>query len=1000
MLINLSSELELDPSKFTNNFNEIIEIPPNSYICLVKGSIIREKNQKQVSIPPDTDLFIRYTCYDVARLRLNPGGTRNQILAIDAFVDDINSRFAAVGFAYTKQFKAVIRESDDGDQAMDLIFYHQALPADITFTLETELYGTTHARITRFGEIFQNNNLLPFPPGATAGNYLSSIKSNATEWGLSPIWDTTYRTPNTNQTNATSFGMLIDPHALPNLKNNGYAPMQWFVNQNNVYVNIAYGLSTSNTLSPTQVLTGPIQGTAQGDNPTGKDYIADITYESDSGFFTAAAYDIDTSTFETSAEIPYNPADYFEFFFRANETPPIEFDNCMYANLIHYKANGLVFLYNGNLGTIAQRPLNNNFFLRSNTTNPLADSTSLNNMSFPYTNEHLKNLYYKQDPGNLNGFADQFITDFQQTQSSSLNGNACLGIKGMNGFTDNDFATNVYEPLGAGWVYNQSNGRPSTAQFTSAYANDAGVLTQWRYSTGTQMFNNRDGVKRANNSIIEIPNVYRINNHGGIVCDCPTMIAFSATFDLAAETMYPDEYEPGLTLDPNLRTLCGNGLAGGKLFEIQLNQANTAMPAGWDFRLSDQTGNTYVNILVDANGQRINFRGSSNTVGYTYNFVIEYYGPSLNSFEIHVEETRIVAPGAGVNMVTTSFKSQGPIMPLDSDASRLATINCWGGINVLTDNPAMTNYNNYSPLTYLCNFRVYQLCTRIGTDDTIFDLQRNAMLSYFRSHPVYSAIDANDTFWIANTDENRPSLIDFYPNTTNQFILPTAAMGTNDNYNTTGISRPESNVNVIIQKLGTDTPSDPNSPVLNSLHIPPNQIINNSRRFTNLGQLDYAGYGEGLVNLTEADLILDFIAPEPDENDNIVQSPEFLNVGIQNPTSRIITEIDEAIVQPQAMNIEITNLTHRCLNGTNKSNDKTIYQLPMISNTEEIGNNEIVEFTPPSKVWLSLNNPGSIYLNKMDIQISNTDGTKVSTTVLKQDTLISIQIENDKNLLN
>ena len=100
------------------------------------------------------------------------------------------------------------------------------------------------------------------------------------------------------------------------------------------------------------------------------------------------------------------------------------------------------------------------------------------------------------------------------------------------------------------------------------------------------------------------------------------------------------------------------------------------------------------------------------------------------------------------------------------------------------------------------------------------------------------------------------------------------------------------------------------------------------------------------------------------------------------------------------MNIEITNLTHTCLNGTNKSNDKTIYQLPMISETEEIGNNEIVEFTPPSKVWLPLNNPGPIYLNKMDVQISNTDGTKVDNTVLKQDTLVSIQIENDKNLLN
>ena len=862
MLINLSSELEQDPAKFTNNFTEIIEIPPNSYICLVKGSIIREKNQKQVSIPPDTDLFIRYTAYDIARLRLNPAGNSNQILSVEAFVNDINSRFGAVGFAYSKAFRAVQRESDDGDLAMDLVFYHETLPADVSFTLENEIFGNSDARITKFSRCFgSNNQILPSLPNFNAGANISHIYSDTTEWCAAPIWDTTYRTLNTNQNNGNSFCTLIDQHALPNLQNNGYAPMQWFINQPNTNFNIAVGSTTSDTNVPSQVLTGPVQGTAQGGNPADKLYIANISFDiEDDGFLQAAVYNRDTDDFEPGIATPYNPADYFEYFFRANETPPIEFGHCMYSNLIHYRANGLVFLYNGNLGVIGDRPLNNNFFLSSNTTNPTTSSTELNNMSYPYSNEHLKNLYYKQDNGNLAGFADQFIADFKQTQINLLSGNACLGVRGMNGFENNNFAGNNYVANGSGWVYNQTNGRPGTKQFTSAYVTDGAILNQWRYSTGVQCFDTRDGVKRPDAQVIEIPNVYRINSLGGIVNSCPTLIAFSATFDLAAEAQFPDNFGAGQPLNANLRTLCGNDT--GKLFEVQLNQANTAMPAGWDFRLTDNAGNTYVNILVDGAGNRINFRSSTNTNGYTYNFQIVYYGPTTNSFRILVDETTLTGNGAAADMTTTLFQSQGPIMPLNADADFLANLNCWGGINPLLDSNTMTNYNNYSPLTYLCNFRVYQLCTREGTDDTIFDLQRNAMLSYFRSHPVYSAIDANDTFWIANTDENRPSLIDFYPNTTNQFILPTAAMGTNDNYNTTGISRPESNVNVIIQKLGTDAPSDPNSPVLNSLHIPPNQIINNSRRFTNLGQLDYAGYGEGLVNLTEADLILDFIAPK------------------------------------------------------------------------------------------------------------------------------------------
>tara|TARA_R110002012_G_scaffold5461_2_gene24887 strand:- start:6623 stop:9595 length:2973 start_codon:yes stop_codon:yes gene_type:complete len=990
MLINLSSENETDPAKFTNNFNEILEIKPNSYICLVKGSIIREKNQKQVSIPPDTDLFVRYTCYDVARLRLNPGGTANQVLSITAFVADINARFAQVGFAYTKAFRSEIREAVDGDLSMDLVFYHQALPAQVDFTLEAELYGNDNARITKYGEVFRNAQVATYPAGnGGPGVSTAALFSDATEWAIAPIWDTTYRTTNTNQTNGNSFCMLIDPHAVPNLSNNGYGPMQWFINQPNTNFAISAGRTTSNNAVPSQVLTGPIQGTQQGDNPNGKDYIAAINFEpnqANRGNFIAAAFDRDTQNFEVSGEVAYNPADYFEYYFRANTNLPIDFEHCFYSNLVHYRSNGLVFLYNGNLGTLAQRPGNANYFLTNSSVSQTIDDTTLNNMSYPYDNEHLKNLYYKQDRNNLGEWAGQFETDFRVTPTNFIAGNACLGVKGMNGFINNNFGANNYVANGAGWVYNQSLGRPATSQFTSAFANDGGIYNQYRFSTGVQGFNNRDGVQRANGSQIEIPSAYRINNNGGVVNNCPTMLCFSATFDLAAEAMVP------ANLDANIRTLCGNDT--GRLFEIQLNQANTALPAGWDFRLTDSAGATYVNILVDGAGNRINFRSSTNAAGYTYNFIIRYFGPTTNSFSVIVEETLIT--GAGLTMATTQFQQQGPVMPLNAN-THIADINAWGGRNPLTDNNAMTNYNDYSPLTYLCNFRIYQLSTRAGTDATVWDAQQAAMSAYFNQHPTY--LNANDTFWSAGLP-NDIANIDFYPNATNAFVLPTAAMGTAPNYNTTGISEPEANVNIIIEKIGAAGPIDANSPIINSLYIPANQIINETRRFTNLATADYAGSGEGLVSLTDAEALLDFVAPPPDANATIVQNPNFLNNTFENPTSTIETEIDEALVDPQAMNIEITNLTHTCLNGTNKSNDKTIYQLPMISETEEIGNNEIVEFTPPSKVWLSLNNPGPIYLNKMDVQISNTDGTKVDNTVIKQDTLVSIQIENDKNLLN
>ena len=99
------------------------------------------------------------------------------------------------------------------------------------------------------------------------------------------------------------------------------------------------------------------------------------------------------------------------------------------------------------------------------------------------------------------------------------------------------------------------------------------------------------------------------------------------------------------------------------------------------------------------------------------------------------------------------------------------------------------------------------------------------------------------------------------------------------------------------------------------------------------------------------------------------------------------------------MNIEITNLPHRTLNGANKSWDKTIYQMPMISHTQEVNNDEIIECVPPRAVWIPLNNAMDIPLNKLDVQISSVDGKKIEN-ILRQETNITIQIENNTALLN
>ena len=71
--------------------------------------------------------------------------------------------------------------------------------------------------------------------------------------------------------------------------------------------------------------------------------------------------------------------------------------------------------------------------------------------------------------------------------------------------------------------------------------------------------------------------------------------------------------------------------------------------------------------------------------------------------------------------------------------------------------------------------------------------------------------------------------------------------------------------------------------------------------------------------------------------------------------------------------------------------------MPLITHTEEVGSQEIVEMSPPSKVWIPLNNPGSLPLNRLDVQISKLDGKKAT---LNNSTTVVIQVENDKALLN
>ena len=740
---------------------------------------------------------------------------------------------------------------------------------------------------------------------------------------------------------------------------------------------------------PPVTTVGPINGTPNFNPATGpKNNLLHIRHETRHaadgllpGLNGISVFNNQNGYFDGQIESNNQIGDYWEVAAMPIVDDVEDHQRMYYFRVTQYEnTTGLWFSYNGNIGAVTDRPGGNNYFLSTNLLPP-ADTTAMSNISYIYDNEHLKANYVKKNNQYIDQYAEQWEEDFKQT-TAQWNGLACIGVRTNMGFRNDQLP---YQAPGSGWVYSRPFGQPATKQFLVSYEDGQSDQCQYRYCAGVWGFADYAGIgQRANGSKIEIPNAYRVQPNE-IVCNCPTLMVFSVSFNVAAEALIP------AALSANVRTLLGGNGSGQRTLEIQLNQAATALPGGWDIRMTDEDGNTYTNVLTDGAGNRVNFRGSNNVTGYTYNFMVRWYGTSVNTFQITVLE---YVSGGGI----TTYDMPATLTIANNSYPR--GWNTFGGINPVAD-AVQEDYNDYSPLSYWGNMKIYQKSIKsLLTPNTEgeWDNECAALSNYFTYIPTY----VGTNFWFnSQIPAQIPDGLEFYPHATSNQILPNATQQIgNEAYWNVGCPDSTTNTGVIIEREDTGVvPHDVNAPIINNLWIPPCQFSPDSARNATLANFAYAGQGEGMVELDNAELVFDFTDPEPDQYNNIVQVPQLVrNGGLNNPTSRIMTEAEDSLVTNEAMNIEITNLTHRTMNGTNKSMDKTIYQMPMITDTEEIGNQEIVEVTPPSKVWIPLNNPGSIPLNKLDVQISNIQGQKITT--LFPDTNISIQVENDKSLLN
>lgn len=168
-------------------------------------------------------------------------------------------------------------------------------------------------------------------------------------------------------------------------------------------------------------------------------------------------------------------------------------------------------------------------------------------------------------------------------------------------------------------------------------------------------------------------------------------------------------------------------------------------------------------------------------------------------------------------------------------------------------------------------------------------------------------------------------------------------------------------------------------------------------RNRNTNMIDMTDPGVGLTDLNALHNSLDFINYDAINQRVINESLPNFTVGRDLPWFQEAAEVSQVALEDECFNVEVLNLPHRTLNGKNHAFDKTIYQLPVETTSKEIQGVKITEHSAEQKVWIPLNNPGEIPINKLDIQISKEDGTKAQN--LQEDTHVVIQIEQRDDIL-
>ena len=980
MLISLSSHDEVNPARFSNYFSTPTIVKPYSYVCLVQAGLIRNKNQKIATVPPDFEVNVRFNAYNTHQLILNQGGGGNVLYTIPQLVAALNTARPQQAQQQVDGFYEFITSNTAG-YAFELRFFNQS----ITQFIKQHIYG---ANGEFYGKQFWNliSGDTDTNPTSQNGANRQAFPAVTGTWGFGMAWDEAYYTPPNNQFNKNTPSILLSQN--PAYNNESVAQFQ--IANNNINGIVTCGHAVSNTATPPLYISGPYDGSPNNGYENRRvEFQFDDVRGLDCRVYNKATNSLETIT--SAGGVVINPGDKILCLATNLTAPqPTGQDDLGYYTIAIEFSKRMVYMYNGILGELANRPAGNNYLLSTNVTSP-TDQTASNNMSYVYDNDVLNVL---AEDSRVDQFIPDFKTYFNGNNNQSWVGNTVIGICAGIGSRDN--LSDNYIGVNAGWIYDQSLGRPATFPFLNSGETQI-ASAQIRNATGVWGFNTfADGVQRASTQV-EIPNVFRIQEEI-YRFNCPTMIQVHTCFGDTTGM-----YDAGDLLTSHRVLFARNNQSG---IVVALNQTET-----WDVEWFGEGRNPALPVvglklnLTDPSNNRINIRPSSNAgTSYNYTWWFQYFGNN-GTFDVRVycnEQTR-TAGGAATNVLYSS-----PITSLPVNMTQPIGLNYMGGANPLDPfflgggGAVQYRYYNMSENTIFSHLRIYQNSDSSTIDNTIWDNFFNQL--YLNYQGDFTDAEAPGLFPVNAGLPNEAFMLDPRVET----LFPTAAHQANiENYTTIPYPQPENTSTWFFRKPENDGPNDQGVSYhrLNAYDFANIQIDNyitcplNSTIKT-LNASSYAGTGQGITQPSaDFETVIDVETPAQNPDGNYFQNQEYEpDEGVNHPVSTMTMDLDVLDIPSEKLKVQLTNLPHNSINGVTNSLDKTIYEIPLIENIAEDNEHEVVEITAPTKCWIPLNNAGEIPLNQIDVRIADVENKEA--TNLTKDTNILIQIEDDFRLLN